>query len=128
MDKRSPSPPLQADPLRLDPQQEKPRLPQAGTSLHSLRLARSDLGGELLLLADLARIWRAGLIFRRVRQRTSSAIPLAERRRSRTDLAVGYTTVRVLKTRWATRPGRSAASVPSYLSPSRYWVSQPAGV
>ena len=36
---------------------------------------------------------------------------LTERRRSRTDLAVGCTTVRVLKTRWATGPGRSAASV-----------------
>ena len=36
-----------------------------------------------------------------------------ERRRSRTDLAVGYTTVRVLKTRWATRPGRSAAEASS---------------
>jgi hypothetical protein len=34
-----------------------------------------------------------------------------ERRRSRTDLAVGCTTVRVLKTRWATGPGRSVASV-----------------
>ena len=29
---------------------------------------------------------------------------LAERRRSRTDRAVGYTTARVLKTRWATGP------------------------
>jgi hypothetical protein len=45
--------------------------------------------------------------------------PMTERRRSRTDPAVGCTTVRVLKTRWATGPGRSAASVPSYLSPSR---------
>ena len=36
-----------------------------------------------------------------------------ERPRSRTDLAVGYTTVRVLKTRWATRPGRSVAEASS---------------
>jgi hypothetical protein len=46
-------------------------------------------------------------------------MPVTERRRSRTYLAVGCMTVRILKTRWATGPGRSAASVPSYLSPSR---------
>jgi hypothetical protein len=48
----------------------------------------------------------------RSREPTATAVPPrpsnTERRRSRTDLAVGYTTVRVLKTRWATGPSRSA--------------------
>ena len=47
------------------------------------------------------------------RRRNRAGLRLTERRRSRTDLAVGYTTVRILKIRWATRPCRSASSVTS---------------
>ena len=41
---------------------------------------------------------------RRIAATPSVAETLAERRRSRTDRAVGCTTARVLKTRWATGP------------------------